>query len=113
MSGRRRMSSGRWFLLVLAGIGACNAIAGIEDPVVVKPQGESCILNSDCDDANQVCLFKTCSPPCEKDVDCDSGEYCLSTAAGNGCVSTGRASCNGGEPCPEGSACFEGQCRTD
>ena len=113
MSGRRDFSARRWTLLALFGIAACNAIAGIEDPVVVESQGESCILNSDCDDPTQVCLFETCSPPCEKDVDCDAGEYCLSTEVGNGCVTTGRARCSDGEACPSGSACFDGECRTD
>jgi hypothetical protein len=111
---RRSRSVVRPALLALAGLAACNAIVGIEDPEIVSPKAEErCILNSDCDDPMQVCLFETCSPPCEKDVDCEEGEFCLSTVTGNGCVSTGKAGCADGEACPEGSACFDGACRTD
>ncbi|HEX6272860.1 MAG TPA: hypothetical protein VFZ53_07470 [Polyangiaceae bacterium] len=114
MSARRPASAGRSWLLGLAAVAACNAIVGIEDPEIVGAgRDERCILNSDCDDPMHVCLFETCSPPCERDVDCDDGEFCLSTLTGNGCVSTGKAGCAQREPCPEGSACFDGECRTD
>src|SRR5688572_19080900 len=92
---------------------ACNAIIGIDDPIVVEPARESCILNSDCNDLGLVCLFETCSPRCEKDVDCERGEFCLKTDTGIGCVTTGDAACDLSEPCPPGTACFDGECRAD
>lgn len=118
-AGRRR--SVRWAFVAAAAM-ACNAIVGIDEPVVVEPSSgepsvdpnvESCILNSDCSDESHVCVFEICSPPCEADRDCDGDEFCLTTEFGNRCVVTSRARCDDAEDCPGGSACFDGECRTD
>lgn len=108
---RRRPAS--WLPLVLAGGAACNAIVGIDDPIVVEAPREHCILNSDCDDSKQVCLFETCSPPCAGDVDCEPGEFCLRTDVGNGCVREQTAACDASRPCPAGTDCFDGACLAD
>jgi hypothetical protein len=108
-----RTAKARLLLVAAATAAACNAIVGIDEPVIVEPKAEHCILNSDCSNEHEICLFETCSPPCEEDLDCVRGQFCLSTADGNGCVSPTVASCGNQEACPPGTACFEGQCRTD
>lgn len=111
----------RWAFVAIAAI-ACNAIVGIDEPTVVEPNAdapnveanvESCLLNSDCSDESHVCVFEVCSPRCNKDRDCDEDEFCLTTEFGNRCVATSRARCDDTADCPTGSACFDGECRTD
>jgi len=91
---------------------ACNAIVGIEDPIVVEPNKPSgCLLNSDCADKTQVCVFQICSPPCAADRDCDDGARCLVTDSGQACVVSSTASCRTAADCPSGSVCSGGACR--
>ena len=114
-------------LVALAGIAACNAIAGIEKPHLVSSAGASgaddtavggggsggaetqlhCLRNSDCAD-DRVCLFQQCSFPCAEDRDCTVGARCLNTDLGMACISS-NATCAGG--CPVGSVCTAGACR--
>jgi hypothetical protein len=101
--------------VLLAGLSivACNALVGIEDPIVVQPKLAGCVLNTDCADSAQVCLFQTCSPPCEGDRDCDDGARCLVTEAGSACVVSTSAGCSETVECPLGSVCSGGACRND
>ncbi len=91
---------------------ACNAIIGNESSYTLVPD-RTCLLPSQCP-KGQVCLFKTCSPPCEADVDCvNPNARCLKTEAGTACVVSGTASCSASEPCPRGSVCRDGACRNE
>src|SRR5690606_20143184 len=98
-------------LAALIGALACNTLLGIESPNIVD--GEGCLLNSDCTQSAHVCLFKTCSPPCEEDKDCSEGARCLETEVGTACVRAVDASCEGAETneCPDGTTCANGSCR--
>lgn len=91
---------------------ACNAIVGIEDPVIIDAGSGECLLNSDCPNEDDVCIFSTCSPPCNADRDCPEGARCLKTAAGTACVTNSAAKCTK-DSCPDGSICSDGVCRND
>jgi hypothetical protein len=96
--------------LVLAFV-ACNAILGNEDHYDLAP-AQTCLLPSQCP-KGQVCLFKTCSPPCLADVDCaQEGARCLKTGAATACVTSTAASCSSDAGCPSGSVCRNGSCRS-
>jgi hypothetical protein len=93
---------------------ACNAILGNEsDYRLVPAEGgaRSCLLRSECP-TGQICIFRTCSPQCLGDIDCDVGARCLRTPDGPACVTTDAAECSGAT-CPEGTTCSAGTCRND
>jgi hypothetical protein len=91
---------------------ACNALVGIEDPVIIDAGSAECILNSDCPNQGDVCIFGTCSLPCNADRDCPEDARCLVTAAGTACVEGSAARCTK-DSCPDGSICADGVCRND
>ena len=91
----------------------CNALLGNEDEYKLVPReagARECLLNSQCI-GEEVCIFRTCSPPCLEDEDCPAGARCLRTSRGRACVTSSLARCSGDNSCPEGSICFEGACR--
>ncbi len=100
-------------LFALFANAGCNAIIGATDPIARQDEAsvsESCVLNSDCTTAGQVCIFRVCSPPCHTDSDCADGSRCLRTDVGTACVVDVVAGCPNGE-CPSGSTCQAGSCR--
>lgn len=57
------------------------------------------------------CLFGRCAASCQQDGECKSGERCLVTTSGRGCVGE-TTRCESGT-CPAGTRCTEdGRCRT-
>lgn len=104
-------------ILMGAAVG-CNALFGIGAPNIIDDEGlggagsnDACLTNDSCDEEAPVCLFQRCSPECEKDADCDSGERCLKSTAGTACVIFSVAGCVVDEDCPSGGACEDGTCR--
>ena len=102
--------------VLVASVGGCNVILGIDDaPLVRPPDAKKCLLNSECAD-REICLFAVCSPPCAADRDCNKqrGETCLKTAQGSACVSSSVAVCTAnGAACPLGTTCANGNCFSD
>lgn len=106
-------------LLVGLFIGGCNLALGLDGKTVVADpddsmgggSSEECVLNSDCADDTDVCLFRVCSPPCQEDQDCDAGQRCIASDDKYGCVDATLATCEGNSDCPEGTTCFDEQCR--
>ncbi len=97
---------------VIAAFAACNTIAGIEEPIV-KTSDTSCVLNSDCPNQGDVCIFRICSRPCQADRDCNTDSRCLQSTVGTACVAGSIAHCSVSLPCPDGSVCANGECRND
>jgi hypothetical protein len=92
----------------------CNSLLGNEDEyrLVSRDSGSrECLLNSQCI-GDEICIFRTCSPPCLEDEDCVNGARCLRTSQGTACVTTTAARC-GSETCPAGTICFDGSCRNE
>jgi hypothetical protein len=101
---------GAWLSLV-----QCNTLLGNESDYRLAPLdggARECLLNSQCL-RDEVCIFRTCSPPCLEDEDCANGARCLRTARGTACVTLSAARCGGENSCPEGSACIDGACRNE
>lgn len=99
-------------LAALLSLVECNSLLGNEDEYKLVPPeagARECLLNSQCID-DEVCIFRTCSPACLEDEDCARGSRCLRTSRGTACVTSNVARCSG-DTCPEGSICFEGDCR--
>jgi hypothetical protein len=91
MVKRRSRWFGRFLPLSLGLGAACNAIVGIDDPVIVEPRGE-----------------------CEADAECPAGARCLATRSGSGvCLGGGEARCNDEGDCPGIAICSNGECRND
>lgn len=127
-AAHRRRSWSTWgTLLLLTGafIGGCNLALGLDGKTVVveEPMGggpgdgdgdqslDECVLNSDCEDDDDVCLFRVCSPPCQEDQDCESGKRCLASDYSFGCVDSTVAVCERDGDCPQETVCFDRQCR--
>ncbi|HEY0469458.1 MAG TPA: hypothetical protein VGC79_34955, partial [Polyangiaceae bacterium] len=108
MSRKHRTGTALFSLFTVV---ACNAILGNEDSFNLLPKS-SCLLSSECS-GDQICIFATCSNPCQKDKDCNPGDRCLVTSADDttACVGPTQATCSG-DTCPSGTACSEGTCRT-
>lgn len=104
-NGRLWLAAVAFGLLVLTG---CNAVLGIEQAQSVAEGG--CILNSDCEEAS-ICVFRVCSPPCEKDRDCAVGDTCLNGIQGAACVRRNVNQCESAASCPQGTDCAQGECR--
>jgi hypothetical protein len=98
--------------VVLAAACGCQLVAGLTERSAGDSR-KSCILGSECATGEE-CLFRVCSVPCKKDVDCPAGFYCLDTETGSACVSNTQASCagDGATECPLGTICNDSQCRT-
>ncbi len=88
---------------------ACNSVLGIDEGHLTE---SGCLLNSDCAQPGDVCVFEVCSPPCEADRDCDSGARCLETNDGRACVEIDVAICGSSNDCPDGTRCLAGHCRS-
>lgn len=115
----------------------CNAIFGIEKPIIAEglggdanlggndngetgdggdaPTGKSCILTSECDvlNKNYICIFEICSPPCAGDRDCEAGQRCLITKDEAACVDETQSGCEKDRDCPSGNVCVSERCRID
>jgi hypothetical protein len=114
--GTRDRGTPSWLALVFPffAFAACNQIIGANDPSLNlgdASSGASCVLNSDCTTAGEVCIFRVCSPPCRTDADCMDGSRCLQTQVGTACVADGIAACSAASACPAGSSCESGFCR--
>ena len=95
----------------LFALAACNSILGNKErPLATDSGPTTCRLNSNCPTDN-VCIFQTCGPQCNGDIDCVSGSRCLKTDTGTACVSSSVATCSAG--CPAGTTCSptDGVCR--
>ena len=109
----RRTKRRPWLAAVflLAGAIGCNELIGASDPTAREADSSAaCVLNSDCA-AQEICIFRVCSPPCHTDGDCLSGFRCLQTQAGTACVGNAAAVCVADESCPSGAECRAGSCR--
>jgi hypothetical protein len=98
-------------VLAVATVLGCNALLGIEEGTPRATDAGACVLNSDCPDPHQVCLFQVCSPPCVADKDCPGGARCLATESGTACVVSAAAACAGTDGCPAGTTCSANECR--
>jgi hypothetical protein len=91
MVKRSSRSFGRWLPLALCLGAACNAIVGIDDPIIVEAGGE-----------------------CDEDADCRPGARCLATRGGSGvCLGGDDARCDDEGDCPGVAICSNGECRID
>jgi hypothetical protein len=105
------MKAGTFFRAFAAlAIAGCNAILGIEEPLDRLPAGESCLLNSDCQNG-QRCVFRVCSKACNADVDCPTGQRCLQQGSEAACVDSSTARCKKDADCGDKNVCADGECR--
>jgi hypothetical protein len=97
----------------------CNQVLGIEaatlDAKVGSDAPKGCVLNSDCA-STEICIFRVCSPPCDRDRDCMGGLECLRTTKGTACVAPKDSACGAGAkldcPASTGTTCIDNECRT-
>jgi len=86
----------------------CGQILGVEEG---RPEGDSCEVDADCT-PGRVCVFDVCTDTCSSDASCGSGQRCVQGDFGTACVGDASALCADGSPCPAGTECSDGACRT-
>lgn len=73
---------------------------------------QGCNKDAQCK-ADELCLFRLCTPRCDADRSCARGAACFDTSRGAACVLREYNACVDDTDCPSATACKNGRCASD